>query len=421
MFKKVLIANRGEIALRIIRACKELGIKTVSVYSEADKNSLHVLYADENVCIGPGPSTESYLNIPHILSAAEITGADAIHPGYGFLAENTHFAELCEACGITFIGPSKENILLMGDKSKARETVYKAGVPVVPGSKGNVESIEEAKKVSERIGYPVIIKATAGGGGKGMRIAETEKELEKLFPIARSEAQNAFGDSSVYIEKFIRNPKHIEIQIVADKKGNVIYFPERDCSIQRRHQKLIEESPSPSVKKDLRRKLGKEAVKVAKAINYNTVGTVEFIMDEKGNFYFIEMNTRIQVEHPVSEMITGLDLIKLQLATASGEELRTKQDDIEIRGHAIEFRITAEDPEKEFIPSCGKIEKLILPGGPGVRIDSACYQGYEIPPYYDSLIAKLIIHGKNRKEAIARSKRALDEFIIEGVKTTISV
>jgi len=419
MFKKILIANRGEIALRIIRACKELGIKTVAVYSEVDKNSLHVKHADESVCIGPNSPLESYLNIPHILSAAEITGADAIHPGYGFLSENTYFAELCEACKISFIGPTKENIVLMGDKSKARETVYKAGVPVVPGSKGVVKTEEEAKKVAEKIGYPVIIKAVSGGGGKGMRIVWDEDALLKAFPIAKNESQKAFGNDEIYIEKYIENPRHIEFQVIADKKGKVLYFPERDCSIQRRHQKLVEESPSPAVKEKLRKKMGKAAQKVCEAINYITAGTVEFVLDSKENFYFIEMNTRIQVEHPVTEMVTGFDLLKLQILTAAGETLRSSESDININGHAIEFRINGEDSEKDFLPSTGEIKKFITPGGPGVRIDTACYQGYTVPSYYDSLLAKLIIYGKNRKETLLRAKRALKEFEIEGVKTTI--
>ncbi len=419
MFKKILIANRGEITIRIIRACKELGIKTVAVYSEADKNSFHTYLADESVCIGPGPSSESYLNIPNIISAAEITRADAIHPGYGFLAENSYFAEVCESCGITFIGPSKEIILAMGDKIAAKKTMRNANVPVIPGSKGAVKSLDEAIKTAKKIKYPLIIKASAGGGGKGMRIVQNEEGLKNAFLTAQSEAKTAFGNSEVYIEKYIEDPKHIEFQIIADKKGNVIYLPERDCSIQRRHQKLIEESPAVVVNSHLRKKMGQSAIRAAKSVKYTSVGTVEFLLDKQGKFYFMEMNTRIQVEHPVSELVTGIDLVKEQIKIASGEKLTLSQDDVEIKGHALECRINAEDPDKDFIPCAGQITHFIPPGGPGIRIDTGIYSGYSIPPFYDSLIAKLIVLGNNRTESILRMKRALDEFIIEGVKTTI--
>jgi len=414
VFKKILIANRGEIALRINRSCQELGIKTVQVYSEADKYSMPVRLADESVCIGPAPSLESYLNIPQILSAAEVTGCDSIHPGYGFLSENPYFAEVCETCNIQFIGPSKEAILLMGDKAKA------AGIQVVPGSKTVIKDEGEAKKIAHKIGYPVLIKAVAGGGGKGMRVVWSGDSFENVFNTCQTEAQKAFGNPDIYIEKYIENPRHIEFQVIGDKKGHVIYCPERDCSIQRRHQKLVEETPSPALNGKLRKKMGKMAVKVAEAIDYHTVGTVEFILDPKGNFYFIEMNTRIQVEHPITEMVTGIDLVKLQICMAAGEELRLDQDEISFQGHAIEVRINAEDPEKDFIPSVGEVKEFIVPGGPGVRVDTAIFAGYQIPPYYDSLIAKLITHGRNRKEAIERQKRALREFRIEGVKTPIS-
>jgi acetyl-CoA carboxylase biotin carboxylase subunit len=418
MFKKILIANRGEIAVRIIRACKEMGIKTVAIYSEADKTSRHVELADEKFCIGPAPSAESYLNIPNIISVAELTSADGIHPGYGFLSENTHFAEICESCGITFIGPKKEAILNMGDKAKARETMIKNGVPVVPGTEGIITSSMNIKSIAKKIGYPVIIKAVAGGGGKGMRVVWEEAELENSASAAMTEAKASFANENIYMEKYIEQPKHIEFQIVADQYGKVIYLPERDCSIQRRHQKLIEESPSPAVNEKLRKKMGQAACKAAKAVKYSTVGTVEFLLDKKGDFYFMEMNTRIQVEHPVSELVTGIDLIKEQIKLAAGEKLTIKQEDVKIIGHAIECRINAEDSEKNFMSSPGKITTLILPGGPGVRIDSHVYAGYTIPPFYDSMILKLLTNGVDRAEAISKMRRALDELKIEGIKTT---
>jgi len=419
LFKKVLIANRGEIALRINRACRELGIKTVAVYSDVDKESLHVRLADESVCIGPANPTQSYLNIPAILTAAEITDSDAIHPGYGFLSENYHFAEACTTSGITFIGPTPENIRLGGDKAKARQTMKRKGVPVVSGSDGPVPNEESAVKIAKKIGFPIVLKASAGGGGHGMRIVREEKDLEQAFYMAQREALTAFGNSEIYIEEYIPEMRHIEVQIMADSKGNTIHLSERDCSIQRRHQKLIEESPSPvSSTEKFKKRLGELGVKAARAIKYRNVGTVEFIVDSKGNIYFIEMNTRIQVEHPVTEAVTGIDIIKEQIKLAAGFPLEYKQNQIKLSGHAIECRINAEDPER-FIPSPGKITFLSLPGGPGVRVDTAIYDGYLIPSHYDSLIAKLIVHGKNREEAITKMKRALDEFIIEGVNTTI--
>ena len=420
MFKKVLIANRGEIAVRIIRACREMGLKTVAVHSEADNDCLHVKMADESVCIGPGPAPESYLNIPNIISAAEISGADAIHPGYGFLAENTYFADVCESCHIHFIGPSKEAIERMGDKAAARETMRKADVPIVPGSEGPV-SLDDAHlpKLARRIGYPVIVKAVAGGGGKGMRVVNNEAELLPAIEIAQNEAKKAFSTGDVYLEKYIERPRHIEFQIVADSKGRVIYLPERECSIQRRHQKLIEESPSPFVDSSLRRKMGKAARRAAEAVDYMTVGTVEFLVDPKGDYYFLEMNTRIQVEHTVTEMVTGLDLVKEQIRLAAGERIDYDRDDYLARGHAIECRINAEDPDHDFRPSPGTIRQLILPGPPGVRVDTHLYTGYTIPTYYDSLLAKVIATGDNREQAIIRMHRALSEFKIDGVKTTI--
>ena len=420
MFKKVLIANRGEIAVRIIRACREMGLKTVAVHSEADNDSMHVKMADESVCIGPGPATESYLNIPNIISAAEISGADAIHPGYGFLSENTYFADVCESCHIHFIGPSKEAIEKMGDKAQARETMRKAGVPIVPGSDGPV-SIDDPSlpKLARKIGYPVIVKAVAGGGGKGMRVVNNEAELLPAIEIAQSEAKKAFPNGDVYLEKYIERPRHIEFQIVADNKGRVIYLPERECSIQRRHQKLIEESPSPFVDSSLRRKMGKAARRAAEAVDYVTVGTVEFLVDPKGDYYFLEMNTRIQVEHTVTEMVTGLDLVKEQIRLAAGERIDYDRDDYPARGHAIECRINAEDPDHDFRPSPGTIKQLILPGPPGVRVDTHLYTGYTIPTYYDSLLAKLIVIGDNREQAIVRMERALSEFKVEGIKTTL--
>lgn len=419
MFSKILIANRGEIALRIIRACKEMGIRTVAVYSEADRNSLHAQFADEAVCIGKPQSKESYLNIPAIISAAEVTDAEAIHPGYGFLSENTHFAQICESSKITFIGPSPEAISRMGDKSVARETMKKAKVPVVPGSEGVIKDEKEAIKAAEKIGYPVMIKASAGGGGKGMRIAPDKEGLISGFHMARNEAQAAFGNNEIYIERYIDEARHIEIQILADKFGNTIHLRERECSIQRRHQKLIEETPSPAISEKLREKMGKAAVQAARAVDYFSAGTVEFILDKQGDFYFMEMNTRIQVEHPITEMITGVDLVKEQICIAAGQRLTYQQPDISCKGHSIECRINAEDPDNNFMPSPGEVTEYHPPGGPGVRIDSHLYKGYIIPPYYDSLIAKLIVHAEDRNSAIIRMRRALEEFIIEGIKTTI--
>ncbi|OHE55926.1 MAG: acetyl-CoA carboxylase biotin carboxylase subunit [Thermodesulfovibrio sp. RBG_19FT_COMBO_41_18] len=419
LFKKILIANRGEIAVRIIRACKELGIKTVAVYSDIDKESLHIRLADESVCIGPASVTQSYLNIPAILSAAEITESDAIHPGYGFLSENYHFAEACITSGITFIGPTPENIRIGGDKAKARQTMKRKGVPVVSGSDGPVATEEMAMKVAKKIGFPIVLKASAGGGGHGMKIVKEEKDLEQAFYMAQREALTAFGNSEIYIEEYIPEMRHIEVQIIADNKGNIVHLNERDCSIQRRHQKLIEESPSPiSSTEKFKKRIGELGVKAARAIKYRNVGTVEFIVDPKGNIYFIEINTRIQVEHPVTEAVTGIDIIKEQIKLAAGLPLEYKQSQIKPSGHAIECRINAEDPVR-FIPSPGKITFLSLPGGPGVRVDTAIYDGYVIPSHYDSLIAKLIVYGKDRSEAIAKMRRALDEFIIEGINTTI--
>jgi len=419
MFHKILIANRGEIALRIIRACKELGIKTVAVYSTADSEALHVKLADQSVCIGLPPSSASYLNIKAIISAAEVTDAEAIHPGYGFLAENAEFAEICQNCGITFIGPSPENIRLMGDKIQARQTVTEVGVPILPGTKSNVMTVDEAQKIAEDIGFPIIIKATAGGGGKGMKVVHSPASLPNLFATARAEAKAAFGNSDVYIEKFCERPRHVEIQILADQHGNVIHLGERDCSIQRRHQKLIEEAPCPVLSASLRKKMGTCAVEAAKKVGYTSVGTMEFLLDQDQNFYFMEMNTRVQVEHPVTEMVTGIDIIKEQIRSAAGLPLRITQKDVKISGHAIECRINAEDPAK-FSPSPGKIEGYHTPGGLGVRVDSAVYDQYTVLPHYDSMIAKLIVHADTRAEAIRRMARALDEYIIEGIKTTIS-
>ncbi|MDP2941624.1 MAG: acetyl-CoA carboxylase biotin carboxylase subunit [Candidatus Omnitrophota bacterium] len=419
MFSKILIANRGEIALRVIRACRELGIRTVAVYSEADRTSLHVRFADEAICIGPAASSGSYLNIPAIISAAEITDVEAIHPGYGFLAENPHFAEICESCKITFIGPTPENIRLMGDKMAARTTMKKIGLPIVPGSAATIKNKEEALKTANHIGYPIIIKAAAGGGGRGMRICHNDLTLISSLMTAQAEAEANFGNPSVYIEKYIEKPRHIEIQILADRYGHQLYLGERDCSIQRRHQKLLEESPSPAVDSKLRKRLGETAIKGAKAANYVSAGTIEFLLDKHNNFYFMEMNTRIQVEHPVTEMVTGIDLIKEQIRIAAGEKLKIQQDNIQINGAAIECRINAEDPENNFFPCPGKIETLNLPGGPGVRVDTHIYQGYEISPHYDSLVAKLITHGRSRQEAIKIMHRALNEFYIAPIKTTI--
>lgn len=418
MFHKILIANRGEIAIRIIRACKEMGIKTVAVYSQADSNSLHVKLADESVCIGPAPSTLSYLNINAIISAAELTDSQAIHPGYGFLSENANFAEICEKCGITFIGPSAESMRIMGDKISARQAVIKQNVPILPGTKEGVHSVEDAIRVSKEIGFPVIIKATAGGGGRGMKIVHSQATLPNAFATARAEAQSGFGNPDVYIEKYCEQPRHVEIQILADKHGNVIHLGERDCSIQRRHQKLLEEAPSTISTPELRAAMGDAAVKAAAAVGYNSVGTVEFLVDKQNNFYFMEMNTRVQVEHPVTEMVTGVDIVREQIRSAAGLTLRYKQEDIKIKGHSIECRINAEDPLK-FTPCPGKITAYHPPGGLGVRVDSFVYDQYTVVPHYDSMIAKLIVHADTREEAIKRMSRALDEYIIEGIKTTI--
>ncbi|MBK9282128.1 MAG: acetyl-CoA carboxylase biotin carboxylase subunit [Candidatus Obscuribacter sp.] len=416
--EKVLIANRGEIALRVIRACRELDIRTVAVYSQADSESLHVKLADEAYCIGPPQSVRSYLHIPAIISTAVVTGADAIHPGYGFLSEKANFAEICAVHQIKFIGPSAHAINSMGDKSTARESMRKAGVPVVPGSHGLITDDDEAIRLASEIGYPVIIKATAGGGGRGMRIAADESQLANALASARSEASAAFGDGGVYIEKYLRPIRHVEIQVMTDSFGNCIYLGERDCSVQRRHQKLIEESPSPALTPELRARMGEAAVSAAKEIGYEGAGTVEFILAGQ-DFYFMEMNTRIQVEHPVTEMITGFDLIKEQIRVASGEPLSLRQEDVTFNGHAIECRINAEDPARNFLPSPGRVDAYIAPGGPGVRIDSHCYPGYVIPPYYDSLVSKLIAWGRDRDEAIQRMQRALDEYAVTGIKTTI--
>ncbi|MCL5421186.1 MAG: acetyl-CoA carboxylase biotin carboxylase subunit [Nitrospirae bacterium] len=418
LFRKILIANRGEIAVRIIRACRELGIKTVAVYSDIEKDSMHVRLADEAVCIGPANSSQSYLNIPGILSAAEITDSEAVHPGYGFLSENPHFAEACHTSGITFIGPSSENIRLGGDKAKARQIMKRLFPELVPGSDGPVVSEEIAVKVAKKIGFPVIVKASAGGGGKGMRVVNEEKDLEQAFYLAQREALTAFGNSELYVEKYIPDMRHIEVQIMADGKGNVIHLGERDCSIQRRHQKLIEESPSPISTDKFRKKIGEFGIKAAKALKYKNVGTIEFIVDSAGDIYFMEVNTRVQVEHPVTEAVTGIDIIKEQIKLAAGLPLEYKQSAIKPSGHSIECRINAEDPER-FIPHPGKITFFYQPGGPGVRVDTAAYSGWVVPSQYDSLIAKLIVHGKNREEAIQMMKRALNEFIIEGIRTTI--
>ena len=417
MFNKILIANRGEIALRIIRTCKELGIKTVAVYSEADRDSLHVTFADEAVCIGPPPSKESYLKIPLIISAAQITGSDAIHPGYGFLAENASFSEICHESEIKFIGPSPKMITAMGDKAFAKDTMKKNGVPVIPGSNGIIKSDTDGKRLAHEIGFPVIIKASAGGGGKGMRVVWEENDFDKAFQMAKTEAESAFANADVYMEKFIDNPRHVEIQIIGDTFGNVHHYGERDCSVQRRHQKLIEESPSPAIDVETRNKMGEAAVLGARSVNYEGAGTIEFLLDKKKNFYFMEMNTRIQVEHPVTEAVYDVDLVRQQILVAAGEKIDTLPR--KPIGHSIEFRINAEDPENGFRPSPGKIQSLHFPGGFGVRVDSHIYQSYTIPPYYDSLIAKLIVWGKNRHNALARARRALEEFTVEGIKTTI--
>ena len=420
MVEKVLIANRGEIALRIIRSCRELDIATVAVYSTVDKKALHVQLADEAVCVGDSLSNKSYLNIPNILAAATSRGVDAIHPGYGFLAENDKFAEMCNDHGITFIGPSPNAIRSMGDKSTAKETMERVGVPTVPGSKGLLLNVEEAYEMAQEIGYPVIIKATAGGGGRGMRLVENKANLEKMFKAAQGEAEAAFGNDGLYMEKFIKKPRHVEIQILADRSGNVVHLGERDCSVQRRHQKLLEESPSPAINHSLRKKMGNAAIAAAKSISYEGAGTVEFLVDDDNNFYFMEMNTRIQVEHPVTEMVTGVDLIAEQIKIAGGDNLGFTQDDIQLNGHAIECRINAEDPSHNFRPSPGKITGWLPPGGPGVRVDSHVYTGYEIPPFYDSLIGKLIVWGKDRNTAIKRMNRALNECAVTGIPTTIN-
>ncbi len=419
MFNKILIANRGEIALRIIRACREMGIKTVIAYSQADEDSLPVRLADQAVCIGSAPSSASYLLIERIISVGEICDVDAIHPGYGFLSENAHFAEVCKSCNITFIGPGPEQMRAMGDKSNARETMRKAGVPVTPGSHGVINTEEEALKEAHALKYPVIVKASAGGGGRGMRIAHNDPSLIQGFHAAKTEAERAFGDGEVYIEKYIENPRHIEVQILADSYGNVLHLGERDCSLQRRHQKLIEESPSPALSASLRKKMGEAAVKAAKAAKYVSAGTIEFLLGPNDQFYFMEMNTRVQVEHPVTEMITGVDIIKEQIRIAAGEKLSLTQKNVQFRGHAIECRINAENPYNNFSPCPGRIEFYNAPGGPGVRVDSHAYNGYRIPPHYDSMIGKLIVHGDTRAEAIAKCRRALNEYFIEGVKTTI--
>lgn len=419
MFRKILIANRGEIALRVIRACRELGIRTVAVYSEIDTDSLHVKYADEEVCIGPPEPVKSYLSIPAIISAAEITDAEAIHPGYGFLAENAHFAEVCAECNIKFIGPSPDCIRKMGEKSVAKEIMRKAGLPIIPGSEGIVKDEKEAIKIAKNIGYPVIVKAAAGGGGRGMRIAHTDVSLANAFLTAKAEAEASFGNSDVYIEKYIEEPRHIEFQIAGDEHGNIVQLGERDCTIQRRHQKLIEESPSPSLSENLREHMARSVLRGAKSVDYTSLGTIEFLVDKDNKFYFMEVNTRVQVEHPVTELTTGIDLVKEQILISAGEKLSMPKKDLRLRGHAIECRINAEDPDRDFLPCPGKITVFHVPGGPGVRVDTHVYSEYNISSYYDSMIAKLIVHGKDRSEAIARMERALDEFVIEGIKTTI--
>ena len=419
MFRKILIANRGEIAVRIIRACRELGIRSVAVYSTADKSSLHAQIADEAVCIGPPATKDSYLNMDAVIQAAINTGADAIHPGFGFLSENSQFARLCEKSGIVFIGPSYESIEMLGDKAAAKETMANAGVPVIPGSKGAVKSLEEARQIADKAGYPVLVKASAGGGGRGIRRVDSAKELESQMIAAQQEAKSFFGDDTVYIEKFLINPHHVEIQIIADKQGNTVYLGERDCSMQRRNQKVLEECPSPIVDEQLRKRMGSAAVTAAKQCGYYNAGTIEFLVDNNHDFYFMEMNTRIQVEHPITEEVTGFDLVKAQIEVAAGLPLKVTQEDIKLRGHAIECRINAENPELNFRPSPGTITALYVPGGPGIRIDGAVYQGYTITPYYDSMISKLIAHGSTREDAIKKMRWALAEFIVEGVDTNI--
>ena len=419
MLKKVLIANRGEIAVRIIRACREMGIRTVAIYSEADKNALHVQLADEAICVGPAPSNKSYLNVKAILEAACLTGADSIHPGFGFLSENPNFAKFCQETGIKFIGPDYKLIELLGNKSKAKETMKRAGVPVVPGSDGLIYSKKQAVNLAEQIKYPVMLKASAGGGGRGIRIAYSKEELEKEYDIVKQEAKVAFNDDSLYLEKFVENPRHVEIQILADEHGNCIHLGERDCSVQRRNQKVLEETPSGILDEKTRKKMGEVAVKAVKEIGYSNAGTIEFLVDKNKDFYFMEMNTRIQVEHPVTEMVTGVDIIKEQIKIASGEELTYKQEDIKFEGHSMEVRINAENPDKNFMPCPGTITGLHVPGGNGVRVDTAIYSGYTVPPTYDSMLAKLIVHGKNREESIAKMKSAVAEFVVEGITTNI--
>ena len=417
MLKKVLIANRGEIAVRIIRACREMGIRTVAIYSEADKDALHVKLADQAICIGPAPSNKSYLNIKAILEAACLTGADSIHPGFGFLSENANFAKICEEMGIKFIGPSYKLIELLGNKSKAKETMKKAGVPVVPGSKGLIKSKKEAVEIAEKIKYPVILKASAGGGGKGIRIAHNKEELEKAYSLVKQEAKISFNDDSIYIEKFVENPRHVEIQVLADEHGNGIHLGERDCSVQRRNQKIIEETPASIINDETRKKMGEVAVKAVKEIGYTNAGTIEFLVDKNKEFYFMEMNTRVQVEHPVTEMVTGIDVIKEQIKIASGEKLEIKQKDVKVNGHSMEARINAENPDKNFMPCPGTIIGLHIPGGNGIRVDTAIYSGYTIPPTYDSMIAKVIVHGKTRAESIAKLKSAIAELVVDGITT----
>ncbi len=422
MFSKILVANRGEIALRIIRACKEMGVRTVAIYSDADAQSPHVSLADESVCIGSAPPSQSYLNIPAIISAAEITDVDAIHPGYGFLSENAHFAEVCESCQIKFIGPTPQAIRSMGDKMAARETMRKAGVPIIPGTQEAIKDKDEALRVAKKIKYPVIIKAAAGGGGRGMRVCHNEVRLVSALMMAQQEAEAAFGNAAVYIEKYLEKPKHIEFQILADTHGHIIHLNERDCTIQRRHQKLLEEAPSPALDEKLRRRMGEMAIRAAKTVNYTNAGTIEFLLDDDGRFYFIEMNTRVQVEHGITELITGIDVVKEQIRIAAGEKLSVKrQDKVQLRGHAIECRINAEDPLKNFAPCAGRIERYIAPGGPGVRIDSMASAGYYVLPFYDSMVGKLMAWGRNRGEAISVMQRALEEFVIEPIKTTIPI
>jgi acetyl-CoA carboxylase biotin carboxylase subunit len=419
MFQKILIANRGEIALRVIRACRVLGVPSVAVHSDVDADSLHVRFADEAICIGPGPAAESYLNVPRIIAAAEISGADAVHPGYGFLAENAEFAEICAESGLAFIGPSPDVLRRMGDKAEARRAMAAAGVPVVPGSEEAIEKERRAVAFARHLGYPVIIKAAAGGGGRGMRVARTEEEFKRLFAVARREARQAFGSDRVYVERYVAEPRHVEFQVLGDRHGRIVHLGERDCSIQRRHQKLVEESPSPALDEGLRDRMGQAAVRGALAVGYVGAGTVEFLLEPGGEFYFMEMNVRIQVEHPVTEMVTGVDLVAEQIRAVAGEPLSVAHKPLGLRGHAIEFRINAEDPDRDFLPSPGRITSFHVPGGPGVRVDTHAYAGYAIPPYYDSLIAKLICHGATRTEAIARARAALDEFVVEGVRTTI--